>query len=207
MLCIVLPAVAAVGVADAVRLVVHHIHDRPTQWAAIGAVVTGAAVLVALVGLPIAIVQLIFLRNEQKRIAAELEAQPLVIGFLPRGGDTDSVSDMAPVTRPSGPNDGVNAPLTVRVENTGTRSTLNPFFKLEVSADLELIGPMRGPSGRMSNSRTYIVDDRDALSPGAPWDIEFTISVPHTQSGFPVTCLFASRDASPIVKTLRVLPT
>jgi len=166
--------------ADAVRLVVHHIHDRPTQWAAIGAVVTGAAVLVALVGLPIAIVQLIFLRNEQKRIAAELEAQPLVIGFLPRGGDTDSVSDMAPVTRPSGPNDGVNAPLTVRVENTGTRSTLNPFFKLEVSADLELIGPMRGPSGRMSNSRTYIVDDRDALSPGAPWDIEFTISVPHT---------------------------
>jgi len=203
------PLLVVVVTVIALVAVTSSIQSSATEWTAIGAVLAGVATLVAVVGLPIAIWQLMLLQQEQERLIAQLAAQPQVeVGFLPmqNDGDDDLQSSFI-VEKPKGPNHTVSTWLPLRAVNRGQRSARNPTWTLTFphgvrpqSAGTDGLVRVGGMEGRLE-----FVGREVALHPADVRPLNVGFQVPHDRDEFVIDCRCTMDDAPPIEAPLRIL--
>lgn len=203
------PIVIAIGTAVGLMLVTS-IHDPATEWAAIAAVVTGAAALVAVIGLPIAIWQLIVVQKEQERIAEQLAAQPKIrIGL--RDPETGllaaSITHRQPQLRTV--DDRFILPITVVAENVGERTAHKPRIVVLVPNGMIAFGFTEVGDQTRDDGRggKYVLALQEVLNPGESRPVSFVLEPQEplfAADEISLTCRVTSEDARPIDETLTV---
>jgi hypothetical protein len=203
------PVVVVAITVIALVIVTSSIRDPATEWTAIGATLAGAATLVAVVGLPVAIWQLMLVQQEQERLIIQLAAQPQIdVGFLSmQVEEGEGLQKSFIVEKPAGPNHVVSTFLPIRAVNRGQRSARNPTWTLvfpsgvhpkSVNAgDVVRVG---GLEGRLELvARDLVLHPEDVR----PLDVRF--DVPHDCDEFVIDCRWTLDDAPPVEGPLRVL--
>ena len=176
--------------AGAIYWATQGIRDRATEWAVIGALFTGGAALVAVLGLPFAIWQLWIVQQEQERIAEQLEkTADIKLGFL----EGTEIRDTIAVPLPA---NWHNRVFTIRAHNAGRLTARSPHLDVTVPWFHVTVLQGNAAGGGAINSR--ISNSKAALNPGDDLEIAFSVLIEQgTPDQLSVECHFTSEDATP----------
>ena len=205
-LLIGLPLVVCVGTAAAVALLVSGHKDPATQCTIAATVLTGCTVVVAAVGLPVAVWQLLMVQRDQERIAAELAAKPeLDIALRVPGEPHHGDETTARIPWSSGPAHATGVTVELRAANRGQRSARNPHWTISFPPGTKDLSADYGDELWNEGQIPQIVAVSSILNPGATRDIRAHFAVTQdTPDQVQLECRASSEDALPVTKTLRL---
>jgi hypothetical protein len=180
-------------------------NDASVRWTVAAAVITGGALVLAAVGLPFAIWQLVLVQRDQKRIAEELAGPRLDVGF-PVGDDYERVLNegTVPVAWPDGEDASRWATVEIRAINVGTRSARNINLTIVLPPNLVDVAIVDNDwLNRDADGHWRVVAREEILNPGVRRELRWMVALPRGLGAFDVMVNIASEDAPFRSKTLR----